>query len=99
MEDAIKNAIEHQAKKLLERDKKVRFSAIKFERRYRLRTGEDAVPGAHRSPRHWSLANHFDPLYCIRHSKFLSKVIWRKILSRQYKVEPAILYKARKDGG
>ncbi len=99
MEDAIKNAIEHQAKKLLERDKKIRYSAVKFERRYKLRTGRDAIPGTHRAPRHWSLHNHFNPIYCIRHSKFLARVIWRKILTRQYKVEPAILYKIAKDGG
>jgi RNA-directed DNA polymerase len=99
MEDSIRSAIEHQAKKLLERDKKERYAAVKFERRYALRTGEDAVPGQHRSPRHWDVGNHFNPVYCIRHSKFLAKVLWRKLLAREYVVEPAILHKIPKDGG
>src|SRR5689334_14223909 len=99
MEDTIRSAIEHQAKKLLERDKKERYAAVKFERRYALRTGEDAVPGQHRSPRHWDVGNHFNPVYCIRHSKFLAKVLWRKLLAREYEVEPAILHKIPKDGG
>ncbi|MGO9327300.1 MAG: hypothetical protein ACLQJ0_04210 [Steroidobacteraceae bacterium] len=35
MEDAIRKAIERQAKKLLEKEKRSRFADLKYQRRYR----------------------------------------------------------------
>lgn len=99
MEDALCAAIEHQAKKLLERDKRSRFSGVKYARRYKLRTGRQPVLPNHRRPLIWDFGNDFNPIYCIRHSKYLAKVIWKKILAREYKVRPALLYKIPKDGG
>lgn len=99
MEDVLCNAIEHQAKKLIERDKKSRFAKVKFQRRYKLRTGQVPAIGKHRSPISWTIERNFDPIYCIKHSKFIAKKVWRKILAGTYKVRPALCYKLAKDSG
>ena len=99
MEDAIRRAIERQAKKLLERENKARFSALKYQRRFKLRTGEAPAQGVPRSPLSRTMHPHFDPKYCMSHSRYLAKTIWAKILLRSYEVTPAILYKIPKDSG
>lgn len=99
MEDAIRKAIEFQAKKLLRREEKVRFAKKKYQRRHKLRTGILGAVGAYREPRIWSVAPHFNPRYCITHSSFLARVLWQKIRERKYKPQPAVRYKIAKDSG
>lgn len=99
MEDVLRSAIEHQAKKLLERHKKTRYAAKKHERRFRLRTGQAAISANVRDPGIWSIAPHFDPVYCIKHSRFLAETIWLKIRSREYEPVPALLFQIPKDSG
>jgi RNA-directed DNA polymerase len=99
MENAIRAAIERQAKKLIERHKKLGFVKKKYERRFRLRTGLKAIPSKVRDPGMWEVAPHFDPIYCIKHSKYLAKTIWRKITERKYEPNPAVLFKIPKDSG
>lgn len=42
---------------------------------------------------------HFDPKYCIRHSKFLAKGICNSLLKKSYKPRPAVRVKKRKAKG
>jgi RNA-directed DNA polymerase len=99
MEDQIRSAIEAQARKLLQRHKAERFGSLKHQRRFRVRTGQAATPTRVRDPGIWSVGPHFNPAYCIKHSRYLAKTIWRKIISRQYAVTPAVLYQIPKDSG
>lgn len=99
MEDTIKIAIERQAKKLLERQKRKKYSNIKYQRRFNLRTGQAPAESREVDPSIWSIHPHFDPKYCIKHSKYLARIIWQKILSRAYEVTPAIRYAIPKDNG
>lgn len=99
MEDAIRKAIEHQARKILRREEKKRFARRKYQRRHRLRTGKPATIGKHRLPGIWQVSPHFDPRYCIKHSRYLAKVIWLKIQNRTYKPSSAIRYKIPKNDG
>jgi RNA-directed DNA polymerase len=99
MEEAIKDAIERQAKKLIERYKRDSFVAIKYQRRFRLRTGQDPAQGREAEPMMWKISPHFNPLYCIKHSRYLAKTIWKKILERKYEVTPAVKFEIPKDSG
>lgn len=99
MEDAIRAAIKRQAKKLLERQKRKKFSNVKYQRRFQLRTGEEAEPSREIDPALWEVHPHFDPKYCISHSKYLARTIWRKIQDRSYEVTPAVKYAIPKDSG
>jgi hypothetical protein len=99
MEDAIRKAIEFQAKKLLRREEKIRFAKKKYQRRHKLRTGTPGAVGTYREPRVWGVAPHFDPKHCISHSKYLAHVIWQKIRERSYKPQPAVRYRIAKDSG
>jgi RNA-directed DNA polymerase len=99
LEDAIRIAIERLAKKLIERHKASGFAAIKHQRRFKVRTGQAAQAAIEKKPSLWSLNPHFDPTYCIAHSKYLSHTIWRKIQAREYEVAPAVLFQIPKDSG
>jgi RNA-directed DNA polymerase len=99
MENALRAAIERQAKKLIERHKKNQFVSKKYERRFRLRTGLQAIPATIKDPAIWNTTPHFDPAYCIKHSKYLADTIWRRIISREYQPSPAILFQIPKDSG
>ncbi len=101
MEEALRKSIERQAKKLLERQKKKKFADKKYQRRFKLRTGQEPKQKANpdKTPEIWNIHPHFAPIYCIKHSRYLAKVIWRKIQAREYKVTPAIRYAIPKDNG
>jgi RNA-directed DNA polymerase len=99
LEETLRKAIEWQAKKLIEREKRKRFSNTKYQRRFRLRTGQIPKEGNNKSPRSWTVAPHFDPYYCIAHSKYLARTIWRNLLARKYIPKPAILYQIPKEAG
>jgi RNA-directed DNA polymerase len=99
MEEVLCAAIERQAKKLLERHKRTKFAAQKHERRFRLRTGQSATPANVRNPGIWTTGPHFDPIYCIKHSRYLAETIWQKILDRKYEPVPALLFQIPKDSG
>lgn len=99
MEDVLCAAIERQARKLIERNRKTIFSAKKHERRFGLRTGQRATPKNVRDPGIWSTGPHFNPAYCIKHSRYLAETIWQKILDRKYEPLPALLFQIPKDSG
>lgn len=99
MENAIREAIEKHARKLIERDRQKKFTNLKYRKKYALRTGENAVQRPHNHPGLWGVSPHFDPAYCIKHSRYISRVIWQKITDRNYQVSPAVLFKVPKGGG
>ncbi|WP_081726156.1 reverse transcriptase domain-containing protein [Mesorhizobium sp. L103C105A0] len=99
MEDAIRRAIEFQSKKLLKKEERSRFADRKYQRKHKLRTGTPGQTGVYREPRIWGVAPHFNPKYCLAHSKFLARVIWLKIRERTYQPQPAVRYKIAKDSG
>lgn len=99
LEAVIEEAIVRKARSVL-RSRRLEFaSAIKNSERYRKRTG--LVPGtpSANNPDWWSFHPHFDPVYCIRHARFLSKVIWRKLQSSMYRPVPAIQFDIPKPDG
>ena len=64
-----------------------------------MRTGQPAKPAKKKSPGIWALDPHFDPIYCIKHSRYLARTIWRKVQARKYEVTPALLFPIPKDTG
>lgn len=99
MEDLLELAIRRQAIKLLKRDATNAVKEKRYRERFEVRTGTSAVKKGHKEPAHWQIAPHFDPRHCIRHSNYLAKVIWKKILSEEYKPEPAVHYEIKKESG
>lgn len=99
MQKTIEQAIVRQAKKIIEREKRKIYTARKFERKFELRSGIKPTLRKYRTPGVWSAGKHFDPYYCITHSKFLAKSIWTKLVSGSYKVSPAVRFQIPKDKG
>jgi hypothetical protein len=99
VEDAIRTAIERQARKLIGRHRASSFAGAEYQRRFKARTAKSAKPYKNKYPRIWAVDPHFDPIYCIKHSKYLARTIWRKVQARQYKVTPAVLFQIPKDSG
>lgn len=99
MEDVIRRAIERQARKLLDREYREKFTTKKYQRRFRLRTGTPPVIGRSSEPGAWGISPQFNPRYCIKHSQYLSRVLWHKLITRDYKPAPALLYQIPKDSG
>src|SRR4029079_9684623 len=83
--------------KLEKRESKLRFANKKYQGRYRLRTGNDPTIVPYKEPGTWGVSPHFDPHYCLGHSKYLSRVIWQKLQAREYAPKPAILYQIPKE--
>lgn len=99
MERALVEFIERQARKLLRREEKKRYSDKKYQKKYWLRSGRVASVANYEEPKFWALHPHFDPKYCISHSKFLAKIIWRKVLDNTYEPIPAVRFDIPKDDG
>jgi RNA-directed DNA polymerase len=99
VEDAIRKAIEQQSRKLIERQRARQVAAARHRERFESRTGETAKVVAEKMPAIWAVHPHFDPFYCIKHSKYLAATIWKKIRSREYKVTPAVLFQIPKNSG
>lgn len=99
MEELLEEAIRRQAIKLLKRG----YSEVVRERKYRerfgTRTGATAIITPTSDPGYWAISRHFDPRYCLSHSKFLAKVLWRKVLAGEYRPEPAANYSIPKESG
>jgi RNA-directed DNA polymerase len=99
MERVLQDCIERQAKKLLEREKRLRYRDKKYQTRYFNRSGKPASVAEYKPPAHWALHPHFEPKYCIQHSRYLAKTLWKKILSKEYAPIPAVLFSIPKVGG
>ena len=98
MEAQIEKEIEHQAKKLLRRKKIDAWIKNKFQKRYQKR-GLIPVIKPNKDPLQWKLHPHFNPTYCIKHSKYLAKIIWKKLQEGSYKPQPALQFEIPKPTG
>lgn len=76
-----------------------RATAFKNADRYRKRTGLTPGTPSTADPTWWNYHPHFDPAYCIRHARFLSRVIWRKLQKNLYHPVPAIQFDIPKPDG
>jgi RNA-directed DNA polymerase len=99
LEEVLEEAIRRQAIKLLRRGYAEAARAKRYRARFETRTGKAALPTSTTDPGYWSIAPHFDPRYCLSHSKFLARVIWKKILAGEYQPEPAAHYAIPKESG
>lgn len=99
MWQVIEKEIERKARNILAKQRREAKSAKKHAERFTTRTGQPSVAAAYRSPPYWSFDRQFDPVYCIKHARFLAKSVWSKIQSSQYKPIPAILFEIDKPGG
>lgn len=90
MQEALEREIVRHARRVLKRLELKRWLGRKFARSYQKRTGQEAAAKAIASPDTWNLHPHFDPKYCIAHSKFLARTIWKKIEQGTYEPVPAV---------
>lgn len=99
MKSVIEKKILEEARKVLRKFRRELARDKKLQNKFKKRTG--VVPGvsAVRRPATWDLHKHFDPVYCIRHRRFLAKGIWSKIKSEKYVPLPALKIGIPKLGG
>lgn len=99
MEKQIQKEIEHQARKLLKRFQIDVWSKGKSQERYEKRSAKPATKTPIRIPDTWKLHPHFNPIYCIKHRRYLAKSIWAKLLEGKYAPQPALMHEIPKPSG
>lgn len=99
MQELIHEAILRKAKAVLRSQRIDRAAQLKNADRFHKRTG--VPPGAPviSDPVWWSYHPHFDPRYCIKHAKYLSKTIWLRLRQNTYSPTPAIQFDVPKPDG
>ncbi|WP_374374180.1 reverse transcriptase domain-containing protein [Dongia sp.] len=99
MISVIQREIEKEARKRLARLRR-QIAAAKYKhQKFEKRTGTIAIISGKKEPAYWSVHKHYNPRYCIRHSKFLAKGIWNAIKREDYKPTPAIEMRFKKPSG
>ena len=88
MQTALKNEIKKLSKRILTRAAHSETKAEEYRNKYKKRTGLTAGLPAKAQPKP-ALSPLFDPKHCARNANFLSKTIWQKVLSENYKPIPA----------
>lgn len=92
--------IERKARNILAKHRRRENTSAKHASRFTKRTGIVSSASPLKRPAQWDYDKQFDPVYCIRHSRFLAKRIWSKIQSGHYEPKPAIQFEIDKpDGG
>jgi hypothetical protein len=90
MESALRREIVRHAKAVIRRQEIKKWLARKHGRSFTKRTGQPAIVPPLPRPPTWDLHPHFDPAYCIAHSEYLARTIWRKIEAGAYTPTPAL---------
>ena len=99
MREAIEEAIVRKARAVL-RDQRIKDATkLKQAERYTKRTGQAAGAPVLQEPRWWKFHPHFNPRYCIKHSRFLSRVIWNKLQDGTYEPTTAVQFDLPKPDG
>lgn len=99
MQEQLEEAIIKKAKAILREHRIAASTKKKNAARYTKRTGLKAGDPIIIAPRWWDYHPHFDPRYCIRHAKFLSRTICRKLQQENYKPIPAVQFDIPKPDG
>jgi RNA-directed DNA polymerase len=99
MQKELQEEIERKARAVLKKERGKLSSAGRYARRFNKRTGLHAVVAAPVNPAHWAFHPHFDPVHCIRHSKYIAKHIWGAIEAGTYEPIPAVQFDIPKLGG
>ncbi|MGX5714315.1 reverse transcriptase domain-containing protein [Sphingopyxis terrae subsp. ummariensis] len=99
MESELREEIECKAQAVLAKQRSEAKRAERYGRRFERRTGIAANVPPQVNPAHWAFHPQFDPVHCIRHSKYIAKHIWRKIEAGTYEPIPAVKFDIPKPGG
>lgn len=99
MQELIEQAIILKARSVLRNRRIEQASAVKSAERYRKRTGLTPGLPSDADPAWWSYHPHFNPVYCIRHARYLSKVILKNLKDDTYTPVPAIQFDVPKPDG
>jgi RNA-directed DNA polymerase len=92
--------IERKARSILAKQARKQNASLKYASKFTRRTGMASNAAPYSDPTHWDFDKHFDPIYCISHSRFLAKRIWVSIQNGAYQPKPAIQFEIEKpDGG
>lgn len=86
----IEKAVEEEAKKRLARYSQAQYYKHKNASRFGKRTGLTPKLKPHALPDAWSFHKHFDPRYCLNHSKFLARGIWNSLVDGSYQPVEAL---------
>ncbi|WP_294313413.1 reverse transcriptase domain-containing protein [uncultured Sphingomonas sp.] len=97
MQTAIRREIKSLCNRLFAKAIAAEKTACEHRERFEKRTGVAAVLSI--KPSNPYPDRHFDPKYCKRNANLLSKVIWHKFQSQQYKPRPAVHFQIDKPGG
>jgi RNA-directed DNA polymerase len=99
LQELIENAILRKSKAVLRGQRMNRSAQLKNADRYHKRTGLVAGTPPLQDPSWWSFHPHFNPRYCIKHARYLSKTIWKKLQEGDYAPTPAIQFDVPKPDG
>lgn len=91
MIDRIEDGIVEEAKRRLSRFSKDSYLTHRYRKTFTKRTGVAASGPPLGTPEQWSFHPHFDPRYCIKHSRHLAKGIWRSLWQGSY--QPVTAYR------
>lgn len=99
MREMLEIEIERKARAALRAQRVYAARQLKFASKFRKRTGLPAGRPTIGPPSWWSTHPHFDPIYCIKHRRFLARVIWQKLQRGDYAPTPAIQFDIPKPDG
>jgi RNA-directed DNA polymerase len=97
MQTAIKREIKSLCNRYFAKAAATEKTAREYRERFEKRTGVAALVSVITADPYPD--RHFDPKYCKRNANFLSKTIWHKVQSGQYKPRPAVHFQIDKPGG
>lgn len=96
----IEREIIAEARKRLGKHSQNAFYAHRYRDIYTKRTGKRAKKPKISTPKSWEFDKHFDPRYCINHSKFIARGLWSSLQLGDYEPRPALRHRYPKpDGG
>ncbi|MDW9830301.1 hypothetical protein GOB24_22245 [Sinorhizobium meliloti] len=80
----LEKAIEEEAKKRLARYSQEQYYKHKYAGTFGKRTGLKPKLKPHALPDAWDFHKHFDPRYCLNHSRFLACGLWSSLSDGKY---------------
>jgi RNA-directed DNA polymerase len=96
----LQRAIEDEARRRLDARQSAMELGRRHVRRINVRTaGHEVSAEPAWIKARWAVHPHFDPAYCLRHSKFLASGIWRALSTDGYECRPSIALRMAKPAG